>query len=97
MKSEASFYSGSELLERCESDSAAKSNVCVGYLAGIDDITGTYDGWGDMDKEFCIPNSVDTSQLKKVFIKGANEIPEQLHLSASSIVWNIFAEAFPCD
>ena len=50
-----------------------------------------------MDKEFCILNSVDTSQLKKVFIKGANEIPEQLHLSASSIVWNIFAEAFPCD
>ena len=52
---------------------------------------------GDMNKEFCIPKNVGTTQLRKVVIKGLNENPERLHHSASSLVFNIFYEAFPCD
>ena len=96
-KAEASFYSGNELLERCESDSAARRNACVGFLAGIHDITEDYDAWGNMDPSFCIPAGVSQSQLRKVAIKALNEQPENLHLGASSIVHNIFARAFPCD
>ena len=50
----ASYYTGSKLLEWCEGDSVAKQNVCIGYLAGIVDITGTYDDWGDMDRAIVI-------------------------------------------
>ena len=96
-KAEAGYLTGSELLERCEGDIVARKNTCTGYLMGIDDITGTYDGWGDMNKEFCIPLDVKTSQLEKVVIKGLNEMPENLHLSASSLVFIIFRKAFPCD
>ena len=96
-KAEATFYQGSELLERCESDIFAKQNVCIGYLAGISDITDDYDAWGFMDKYFCIPEDATLSQLQKVVIKGLNEKPEKLHMGASSLVFNIFLEAFPCD
>ena len=95
-KAEASYYSGSQLLEWCESDSVAMANACVGYLAGIVDITGTYDDWGKMNKGFCVPMGVYQSQLQKVAIKGLNEKPEELHLIASSLVFHIFRDAFPC-
>ena len=95
-KAEAGFYSGSQLLERCESDSGARL-TCVGFLAGIDDITDDYDAWGLMDPNFCIPAGVSLSQLRKVAIRGLNEQPEKLHLAASSLVHNIFVRAFPCD
>ena len=91
------FYTGSVLLERCESDSPADLNTCYGYLAGINDITLTYDDWGDMTEGFCVPDGVRASQLSKVVIKGLNERPEKLHKDASSLVANIFYEAFPCD
>ena len=96
-KAEAGFLSGSVLLERCESDSVAAQNACFGYLSGISDITATYDAWGDMNKEFCIPDNVLTTQLQKVAIKGLNEMPEKLHADASGLIWIVFNKAFPCD
>ena len=96
-KAEAGYLFGSDLLERCESGGATGTGICNGYLAGIVDITLTYDAWGFMNKGFCIPKDVTLSQLQKVAIKGLNERPEKLHKDASSLVANIFYEAFPCD
>lgn len=98
-KAEAgAFYSGSELLEHCEGDMDLMLMSCNGYLAGISDTTSTYDDWGVLNKRnFCIPNSATLGQLQKVVIKGLNENPETLHLSASGLVVNILYKAFPCD
>lgn len=95
-KVEAGYYTGSELLAACEADDITNV-ICTGYLAGINDITNTYDAWGEMDKQFCIPDSATLGQLKKVVIKGLNEMPENLHLNASGPVAIIFYKAFPCD
>jgi hypothetical protein len=95
-KAEAGYYNGSTLLEFCESD-GLEGLVCHGYLAGMSDITNTYNDWGDMNKEFCIPESATLGQLDKVVTKGFNEVPEELHLPASVLVAVIFIEAFPCD
>lgn len=92
-----SYLSGSQLLELCESGSVADQSVCTGYIMGIADITVTYDNWGRMTKSFCLPDNAQTNQLKKVVIKGLNEKPENLHLTASSEVSHIFRKAFPCD
>ena len=97
-RAEASYYIGSQLLEWCESDSGTLQLGCAGYLAGISDVTETYDAWGLLRKrDFCTPQHVSLGQLQKVAIKGLNEKPEKLHLEASDLVANIFAEAFPCD
>ena len=37
------YYSGDVLLEDCESESVAMKNACVGYLAGIIDVTIAYE------------------------------------------------------
>ncbi len=71
-KTEANFYSGSQLLEWCESDSLDDLAVCIGYLAGVSDITNSYNRWGKMSKGFCIPEGANLGQLQKVAIKGLN-------------------------
>ena len=91
------YYSGSELLEWCESDSVANQNACKAYIGGFIDTTAAYQGGRLMKPAICIPRGALTTQLEKVAIKGLNEKPEQLHLTASTLVFNIFYEAFPCD
>ena len=96
-KAEAGSYAnGNDLLGWCESASYADNASCGRYLAGIADATGTYDSWGVINKGFCIPDSVTLGQLEKVAIKGLNAMPEELHHSAPSLVFNIFNKAFPC-
>ncbi len=97
----ATFVSGNTLLEWCEAyineTSAAKGNNCAVYIEGISDIQSTYAGWGKMKKSFCTPESANISQLVRVVTKHMQEYPEDLHLSASSMVANALIKAFPCE
>ena len=99
-KAEAGVYqNGTELLAFCESGTlgdVGDNAMCVGYLAGLADITDFYGEYGRITEDFCIPEGVTLGQLKKVAIKGLNEMPQDLHLAASSLVGFIFVEAFPC-
>ena len=94
---EGYYLSGSDLLQECESDAAFDRNVCMGYVMGIADVTRSYVTLGHLNKYFCIPDAVDSIQLQKVIIKRLNANPEELHLSASSLVAKALYEAFPCD
>ena len=67
------------------------------YLAGIVDITVADKGWGMIKPDFCMPAGVTLNQVRKVAIKGLNERPERLHLSAASQINDTFRDAFPCD
>ena len=97
-QSQASFYSGSELLQKCESDSAAAYNECAGYIMGLIDYQDTLLDWSDLDKPlFCVPDGAKTSQLVKVVTKYLNEHPERLHLNISSVAAISLYEAFPCN
>ena len=91
------FYSGSGLLERCEGDSAAKYNTCVGYIMGIHDHQDTLLKRSILDEPyFCVPDSAISGQLVKVVTNYLNEHPERLHLSAGSTVSSALRDAFPC-
>ena len=48
-------------------------------------------------KIFCIPEGVTFSQLQKIYIKYANDNPQDLHLAAGSVVLIAISEAFPCE
>ena len=97
-QAELSMYlSGSDLLQKCESDSVAESNTCDGYILGILDFQEALVGWSILDEPiFCTPDSALSGQLIKVVIKYLNEHPEKLHLAASSSVANALYDAFPC-
>ena len=96
-QSQAAFYSGSDLLQRCESDSDAPYNTCAGYIMGIVDYQDTLLGWSYLDEpKFCVPLSATGTQLVKVVTKRLNEHPEHLDFSAPSLVANALNDAFPC-
>ena len=91
------FVPAGEALAACESESVATQNKCVRSLAGIVDATTTWVDWEMMPKKFCQPDEVTLEQLRKIYVKYANEHPEELHLTAAGIAVNAFVEAFPCE
>ena len=93
----ASFQSGSSSLTWCESENSQEKSHCFGYLAAVADTADTLAGWEGFEPSICVPLGVTGGQLIKVWVKYANEHPEELHLSASSLVLSAYAEAFPCD
>ena len=96
-QSQAGFYDGSKLLQRCESDSAAENGACLGYIVGIIDSQTILVGWSDLDEpHFCNPDRATAGQLVKVVTKFLNENPEKLHLEAAGAVTYALYEAFPC-
>ena len=96
-QSQAGFYTGSYLLQRCESDSAVEYNECVGYILGIVDNQDTLVGWSYLAKpNFCVTDGVTSGQLVKVVTKRLNEHPEKLHYDAGGLVANALYHAFPC-
>ena len=96
-KAEAQYLDGNALLGLFESDSVYEQGMCRGYLIGLDDVVTVYDYWDKLSTSFCVPDTVKSSQLQKVVIKGLNDKPEELHLAAAGLVHNIFLDAFPCD
>ena len=46
----------------------------------------------------CVPPAVidDTEQLRRLFLREANRMPEVLHLPARQLVYYAVAKAFPC-
>ena len=94
----AGTYSAGKILAFCESDEFAEGEYCILYLTGIADAYYGLLGAGVMkQKIFCIPADITAGQLKTPFIKYASGRPEEMHLSASSLVLNAFIGAFPCE
>ena len=92
------YFTGSQLLEMCESDSVTDKTTCIVYLGGFYEATSLYDGWGILKgNHFCLPEGVTLDQLRKVAIKGLNENPENLHLAAGGPVATVLRDAWPCD
>jgi len=95
------YESGSGLLKNCEAwlnkTSVAMGNDCNGYVTGISDIYVTLVEWGNVKPAWCIPVGVDSDQLIRVVTKYLQENPEELHLTAGSLVANAFGRSFPCE
>lgn len=95
--------SGNHLLNACNtfmSDSkqgmlyseGLDAGYCVGLVSGIAETI-----IGSDNPTACFPkSSVTREQAVRVVVKYLNNHPEQLHLSASSLVMVSFEEAFPC-
>jgi hypothetical protein len=95
--------SASTLLIWCESNDPYTLGMCAGELKGF-----AYDGSGSslfgmsapapLPEWQCVPKAVidDTEQLRRLFIREANRMPEVLHLPARQLVYYAVAKAFPC-
>jgi hypothetical protein len=88
------FYSGNELLKACEDHNL----ICPGYIAGVVDGARAIAHWEKLGNPgFCTPdNGVTLGQLRRIAENYMRANPQNLHLTASSLVLNAITEAFPC-
>jgi len=96
------FSNGNVLLEECEAylsdtGSAAKGNICIGYIMGVVDTHAIVVNWDGSEMRFCLPRSIQGSQLVRVATKHLKENPQDLHLAASGLVIAALHFAFPCE
>jgi hypothetical protein len=105
------FLTADRLAAQCRTsirvESDEKSNwidlsigqLCNGYLQGAVD-TFEFERQTGVQKysgqSACVPSTVNVGQLVRVYVKYADEHPEELHLAGSIMVWNAIHKAFPC-
>ena len=96
----AGFVSGSDLLEQCKlSEGPFLQGECYGYIAGVADIVGNFKEAGWREKDYCWPSGesgVTLGQVKLEVVKYLEKHPDDLHRSASGLVYLAFVEAYPC-
>ena len=94
------YIGGNELLKYCDEyiskSTTFNGGLCGGYVVSVVDMAATFEAWGKMTQQFCIPNGVTTDQLVQITYKALKEEPESLHLTAASLVINALTKAFPC-
>ncbi len=90
-----------DLLNHCKG--SGDQSYCLGYITGFYDGRTTSD-YGKKELMSCPPAKTDGSgelaitynQMRLVFIKWAENHPEQLHQGDWSAMRQAFAEAWPC-
>ena len=91
----AKYFSAKKLLSECETESLINRALCNGYLAGAND---AHELHTELDEgAICIPAGASIERLRTIFVKFANDNPEDSHLDAASVVITAFSEAFPCE
>jgi hypothetical protein len=94
----AESYNGNKLLRNCKADVGSTPwGVCIGYVTSVSNTTSSWQNWGDLKSNICLPAGFTSGQLIEVAVKYLEAHPLQLHLSASSLVLNAYIEAFPCE
>ena len=91
-----SYSKAGDLLEDCESRSSAADGYCQGYLASVHDAYSYFVSRGQNEKTFCMPSSVNSVQLTKVFVEYANNNPRLSTSEAFVVAVLAFNTAFPC-
>ena len=70
---------------------------CVAYISGVIDAVTVLGKMVPRARMFCTPpQGIANDQARRVFIKWANEHPQQLHKRARASVLIAMATAFPC-
>lgn len=87
---------GIELKQKCDAaDRSTPALYCLAYMIGVLDTIRGLGNKGDR-KIFCEPSTVTGQQLLAMLRKYLADHPERLHLAASSLVADMYAEAFHC-
>jgi hypothetical protein len=75
-----------------------KADECNHYIHGvIDTFESARDwDWSPRNESICPPNGFNGDQAIRIFVKYADEHPEELHNSAPSMVWDALHTVFPC-
>ena len=87
------------MIEACRLDAGrAESSAMEWYTGGrcLGFVFGFAEGMRVGENVVCIPQSVTAGQLVAVYVKWANDHPNQWHLPEPATVYAALAQAFPC-
>lgn len=87
--SNAQFYTGNDLKQKCAASSYTEDAICMGYVTGVYDILKA-------QGTICSSGGVTVGQLQEIIKKYLIQYPERLHFTAESLVRSSFRDAFPC-
>lgn len=77
------------LYELCSNKGDVGEAYCLGYIGALAD-------WFLTAGNYCPPEGVNAGQTRKIFMKWAENNPEQLHQHQLVSVTLALTEAFPC-
>lgn len=105
-QAEAEFLTGNELLADCKEYEKARdgrggsfqyAGTCVGYVEGVADAYATWRAWDYIGSDImCFPDGALVDQFIRIVVTYLEAHPEDLHLSAGSLVTHAYGQAFPC-
>jgi hypothetical protein len=105
------FVTTDVLAEKCRTSIRASDNpatltakdwgdasFCLGYVEGALDSFESARGWNwsPKNESVCVPASVKGDQAIRVFVKYADNHPEELNKAAPAALWAAMHNAFPC-
>ncbi len=90
----ADAMTASRLLEMCESKLKARDMMCWAYLAGFLQGLSTANSGLHLGKQVCWPKNFNALQLRKMFVKSANERPDALHIPAGHFLFGGASKPF---
>ena len=83
----ADAMTASRLLQMCESKLKARDMMCSAYMGGfVQGLTIANSGL-HLGKQVCWPKNFNALQLRKMFVKSANESPENLDIAATHFLF----------
>jgi hypothetical protein len=97
------YVDGNQLYEWCRTIDGPETamdksvDVCVGYVAGVNDAAAQLEELGAIKGGVaCLPSGVSLAQLATVAAMHVKDHPEKRHLAASALVLEAINLAFPC-
>jgi hypothetical protein len=87
----AGFESGEVLAGLCRQPAP----ICLAYLEGVVDGAEAME-WEQVVSGLCIPEQVDSMQLRQIFLDYAERHDELLKLPAGLLVLDALKQAWPC-
>ena len=87
------FFTGNRLNSACENDKYAVEFYMVGAFDTSVMFSGLLD---DGAKKVCLPEGVNSTQIRDVVCRYTQENPKDRHWPAAIFVWEALTDAFPC-
>lgn len=78
-----------------------RAGYCLGYIAGVADTLARVKNLEAGRKSgqlvrACLPAEMTNEEAARLFVKFAENHPEELHMDGSFVVWAALVEAHPC-
>ncbi len=90
----AEAVTANQLLDWCNANSESLKSLCIGFTSGFTLGVSIANQGQKQGAKICFPEGFAGSQLRKMFVKSAEENPEKLHLSIETFLFTVTAMPF---